>query len=115
MQSLTLHLEIPSGPGRTYEAEAGTAIQTDSTTPPFHICALDTLQTTLDASCGADEPTAHLSGLLDASVAVTLKIEAAVPEHRSKTRRAYRGREGLDAEFFIVFADQLLTGSLECF
>ena len=41
---------------------------------------MNATRTVLDAGCGADETTAHVSGLLDASVAVTLKIEVAVPD-----------------------------------
>lgn len=77
----------PNGPIQTHEVGAGTATQEDSTLPlpdpqptRFHgTVALDATRTGLDASRVADEVIAHLSGLLGASVTVTLEIEAAVP------------------------------------
>ncbi len=56
-------------------------MQSDFTTPSFHrTVALDTTRTVLDADCGTGGTTADVSGLLNASVAVTLKIEAKVPD-----------------------------------
>ena len=98
--------ELPNDHGQPHEAGAGIDKQTNSTLPRpdpqptrFHgSVALDATRTGLDASRVADEVISHLSGLLGASVTVTLEIEAAVPNGVPQNVVADRDREQPDAK-----------------